>query len=121
MKKIMVVDDDTDLLAAMKGFLIREGYHVTVSTSCREGLVSLASFKPGLIFLDVNVGIEDGREMCRKIKTLADHKHIPIVLISASDEALKTYKEYGASSFLRKPFQPSQLLNVAASYFLTNS
>jgi CheY-like chemotaxis protein len=52
---------------------------------------------------------------------MADHKHIPIVLISASDEALKTYKEYGASSFLRKPFQPSQLLNVAASYFLTNS
>lgn len=120
MKKIMIVDDDKDLLAALKGFLERQGYDVAVSTSCAEGIDTLSSFKPELIFLDVNVGTEDGREMCRTIKTMANHKHIPIVLISANDDALRTHEAYGAAAFLRKPFQPSQLLNLAASYLLPN-
>jgi DNA-binding response OmpR family regulator len=116
MKKIMVVDDEKDLLALVKGYLIRAGYDVTVTTSCKEGADILASFKPHLIFLDINVGSEDGREMCKQIKSLAEHKHIPIVLISANDDLLKTYKEYDADSFLKKPFQSFQLLDVAASY-----
>ena len=112
MKKIMVVDDEQDLLAAVKGFLKRSGYDVAVTTSCEEGLGILNSFKPDLIYLDVNVGTEDGREMCKQIKSLAEHKHIPIVLISANDEALKTYREYQADAILRKPLQPSELLNM---------
>jgi len=113
MKKIMVVDDETDLLAGIKGFLERAGYSVAVTTTCKEGVDILASFNPDIIFLDINVGNEDGREMCRHIKSLADHKHIPIVLISANDDDLKTYQEYDANSFLKKPFRPSQLLDVA--------
>jgi DNA-binding response OmpR family regulator len=120
MKKIMVVDDDKDLLAALKEFLKIQGYNVAVFTSCAEGLDTLASFNPDLIFLDVNVGTEDGRDMCRTINTMADHKDIPIVLISANGDALRTYNAYGAASFLRKPFQPSQLLKVAASYLFPN-
>lgn len=116
MKKIMIVDDEKDLLALVMGYLKKAGYGVAVTTSCKEGTNVLASFKPDLIFLDINVGTEDGREMCRQIKSLAIHKNLPIVLISANDESLKTYKEYDANSFLKKPFQSSQLLNVAASY-----
>jgi len=116
MKKIMVVDDEKDLLALAKGYLKRAGYDVAVTTSCKEGAEILTSFKPNLIFLDINVGSEDGREMCKQIKSLAEHKHIPIILISANDDSLNTYKEYDADSFLKKPFQPSQLLDVAASY-----
>ena len=116
MKKIMVVDDEKDLLALVKEYLKRAGYDVEVTTSCKEGANILTSFKPHLIFLDINVGSEDGREMCKQIKSLAEHKHIPIVLISANDDLLKTYKEYDANSFLKKPFQPLQLLEVAASY-----
>jgi DNA-binding response OmpR family regulator len=116
MKRIMVVDDEKDLLALVKGYLTRAGYDIAVTTSCKEGTDILASFKPNLIFLDINVGSEDGREMCKQVKSLAEHKQIPIVLISADDDLLKTYKEYEANSFLKKPFQPSQLLDVAASY-----
>ena len=120
MKKIMVVDDEKDLLALVKGYLKRAGYDVAVTTTCKEGADILVSFNPNLIFLDINVGSEDGREMCRQIKSLAEHKHIPIVLISADDDLLKTYKEYAADSFLRKPFQPSELLDVAASYLFSD-
>lgn len=116
MKKILVVDDETDLLAGLKRFLEMSGYDVAVTTTCKGGVDILASFKPDIIFLDINVGNEDGREACRQIRSLADHRHTPIVLISADDDYLKTYREYDANSFLRKPFQPSQLLEVAASY-----
>jgi DNA-binding response OmpR family regulator len=118
MKKIMVVDDEKDLLALAKGYLKRAGYEVAVTTTCKEGTEILASFKPNLIFLDINVGSEDGREMCKQIKSLAEHKNIPIVLISANDDSLKTYKEYDADSFLKKPFQPSELLDVAARFLV---
>src|SRR6186713_2137611 len=118
MKKIMVVDDDKDLLVAMKGFLKKGGYDVSVTTSCQEGLDILASFKPDLIFLDINVGSDDGREMCKKIKSMAEHRHIPVILMSANDEALKTYKEYGADWFMRKPLQPPHLFNFITTHVL---
>jgi len=85
-----------------------------VTTSCEEGLNILNSFKPDLIYLDINVGTEDGREMCKHIKAMAEHKHIPIILISANDDSLKSYKEYQADSIMRKPFEPSQLLKLTA-------
>jgi DNA-binding response OmpR family regulator len=112
MKKVMVVDDDKDLLQALKGILKREGYDVSVTTSCNEGLDILIYFKPDLIFLDINVGSDDGRETCRRIKSMAEHKHIPIILMSANDDALKTYKEYGADSSMTKPLQIAHLLKM---------
>jgi DNA-binding response OmpR family regulator len=118
MKRIMVVDDEKDLLALAKGYLTRAGYDVAVTTTCKEGADILVTFKPDLVFLDINVGSEDGREMCKQIKSQAEHRHIPIVLISANDESLNTYKEYDADSFLKKPFQPKQLLEVAAGYLV---
>jgi DNA-binding response OmpR family regulator len=116
MKKIMVVDDDKDLLAVVKLYLKRAGYDVAVTTSCDDGMNILNAFKPDLIYLDVNVGTNDGRQMCKQIKSLAEHKHIPTILISANDDALKTYREYEADAIMRKPFQPEQLLNLTAFY-----
>jgi DNA-binding response OmpR family regulator len=114
MKKIMVVDDEVDLLALIKRYFKRAGYDVAVTTSCEEGLAILNSFKPDLIYLDINVGTEDGRVMCKQIKSAAEHKHIPIILISANDDALRTYEVCQADGILRKPLQPAQLLEQAA-------
>jgi CheY-like chemotaxis protein len=113
MRKVMVVDDDKDLLLALKGILKREGYDVSVTTSCSEGLEILLAFKPDLIFLDINVGTDDGREMCIAIKSMAEHKHIPIVLMLANDDALGTYREYGADSTITKPLQLAHVLKLA--------
>ncbi len=116
MKKIMVVDDDKDLLANIKALLQRQGYDVAVTTSCNEGLEILHSFQPDFIFLDVNVGDEDGREMCRKIKSQADYKHIPVILISANHEALQFYRDHGADGFIDKPFPLTQLVSVLSAH-----
>ncbi|HMH22478.1 MAG TPA: response regulator [Puia sp.] len=116
MKKILVVDDDKDLLVNMKAFLKRQGYEVAVTTSCEEGLQILNSFKPDLIYMDIDVGKEDGREMCRKIKSQAEYKHIPVILISANHDALQLYKDYGANAFLEKPFQLSSFLSTLQNH-----
>jgi len=112
MKKILIVDDDKDLLVSMKALFKENGFDIAVTISCDEGFLILNSFKPDLIFLDMNVGDQDGREMCRKIKEDAEHKHIPVIFIGADHEALKQYREYGANSFVEKPLQFSTLLGI---------
>jgi DNA-binding response OmpR family regulator len=116
MKRILFVDDDVDLLATMKTFLRRQGYEVAVTTTCSEGLEILRVFNPDLILLDINVGSEDGRLMCRQIKNEAEYKHIPIILISANEEELKTYSDFGADSFLGKPFDQAELAQALHTY-----
>ena len=116
MKKIMVVDDEKDLLAIAKSYLKREGHDVAVTTSCDEAMKILPAFNPDIIYMDINVGPEDGRVTCQQIKSLAAHQHIPIILISANYDALNTYKDYQANGILKKPFQPIQLLSLMASH-----
>lgn len=116
MKRILFIDDDEDLLAAMKIFLRQQGYETAVTTSCREGLEILRSFQPDLILMDINVGSDDGRLVCRQIKEQADFEHIPVILISANDTALRTYRDYRADNFIHKPFDLSDLSKTLSKY-----
>ena len=116
MNKIMVVDDDKDLLANVKAFIRKRGYDVVVATSCKEGMDILHSFKPDLIFMDINVGDDDGREMCRSIKGQVEFLYMPVILISANHEALKEYQDYGANASINKPFPFSDLAAIIGQY-----
>jgi DNA-binding response OmpR family regulator len=116
MKKVLVVDDDKDLLVIMKSFLQKNGYDVKVTISCNEGLDIFYSFRPHLVLLDINVGEEDGREMCKKIKAQAEYHHIPVLLISANHEALQLYGDYGANAGVQKPFELPALLSLVESH-----
>jgi CheY-like chemotaxis protein len=116
MKKILVIDDEPDILLLMKAGLSQKGYSVKVSSSCNEGLDIFYEFQPDLVLMDINVGSEDGREMCRAIKTQAVYEHIPVILFSANNEALRSYKEYGATAALDKPFNLPALLEVVQQY-----
>jgi DNA-binding response OmpR family regulator len=116
MKKILVVDDDKDLLTALKSYFTNKGYDIAVSITCEEGYLLINSFKPDIIFLDINVGSQDGRVMCQRIKSQAQYKHIPVVFISANQEAVKLYRNYGANASLGKPFELSELETIIASF-----
>lgn len=117
MKRILFVDDDEDLLAALKIFFRKQGYDVAVTTFCSEGLKILETFHPDLILLDINVGSQDGRLMCRQIKEQAAYEHIPVILISANGDALRDYHRYGADDFIAKPFDLSDLEETLCDYF----
>ena len=112
MKKILVVDDETDILHIVKNRLSADGYKVTTTTSCKDGLDIFYFTQPDLVLLDVNVGDEDGRDMCHHIKQQAEYNHIPVILISANPELLKSYSDVGAVAAIEKPFNLDTLRDL---------
>lgn len=112
MRKVLVIDEDQDWLSAMRCFLKRQGHDAVLINSYREGFLVLHSFKPDLIFLDIKPDNLDGPLLCKKIKEQAGYQHTPVVFVSSSQEPLKTYHNYGAVAFLKKPFQLAELQNV---------
>ena len=118
MKKILIVDDEKDVLTILKSFLVKQGYSITTTITCTEGLEILREFQPDLVLLDINVGTEDGRVMCQSIKASAEHEHIPVILMSANHDKLRTYSQYGASDILLKPYEFSNLLRLVRLHTL---
>ena len=117
-KKILVVDDDPDILDAIQFALEDEGYTVTTSEkgeyaeSLRDGNGGL----PDLIILDVLLSGKDGRLICKKLKGQEETRHIPIIMISAHPGADRSVREVGADDFLAKPFEVEALLAKVAGY-----
>lgn len=109
-KKILVADDDPAILDAVRMMLEYCDYDVCTSA---DGMFvpKLRDQKPQLLLLDIWLSGTDGREVCRKLKSRKETKDIPIILISASSDAEKSWKESGANDFLPKPFEMNDLLN----------
>jgi len=112
-KKILAIDDDTDILDAIKFTLEGEGYEVTTSEKGEyvENIHDKTGGLPDLIILDVLLSGKDGRIICKALKSQQDTKNIPIIMISAHPDAGKSSIEVGADDFLAKPFDIAVLLN----------
>lgn len=110
MKKVLVVDDDPDILEAMQMVLLSGGYDTDVTTKGDETYQKIKEYEPDLIILDVLLSGNDGREICKTLKTEAATKTIPIIMVSAHPNAKDTVKECGADSFVAKPFSVDGLL-----------
>jgi len=115
-KKILVVDDEEDILISMKAWFLKKGFQVAVTKSCKEAVSILKDFQPDIICLDINVGAEDGRQTCLDIKNQADYQHIPVILFSANPANGESYQDWKAEAFLEKPFSLQQLSDLAESY-----
>ena len=110
MSKILVVDDDTDILSVMEILLTMKGFEVEVTTKGENTFSKIETFKPDLILLDVLISGHDGRTISRKLKSDKDTRHIPIIMFSAHPGAAATIAEYGANDFIAKPFDVTNLL-----------
>lgn len=109
MKKLLIVDDEEDLLAGMDALLTKFGYKVKTATSYKTLLPIVYSFQPEIIVLDVMLGKEDGREICKELKENPITKEICIMLFSASPEKGKNYQDYLADGWLDKPFDSASI------------
>jgi DNA-binding response OmpR family regulator len=103
-RRILVVDDDQDILESICIFLHSEGFSVKTTPHADEILSCIVEFKPHLILLDVLLSGYDGRQICKMLKQHPEFKHIPVMLLSAHPSVVKTYKDYGAEEFVAKPF-----------------
>ncbi len=118
-KKILLVDDDTDLLEQNRAVLEAEGYKVEKAYNGAEGLEAFKKFKPHLAVIDLNMETVDaGFILCHKIRSLPDGKNVIIyILTSASKEtgyrfSVTTGEEKSwieADGYLDKPIKPSDL------------
>jgi len=115
-KKLLVVDDEPDILEFLKVVLEEEGYDVLTSDK-GEYLEQLHNGGlPDLILVDVLLSGKDGREIVKHLKSQEETKHIPVIMFSAHPGAKETARAAGAEDFLAKPFEIYELLAKVAHY-----
>ena len=112
MKKILVVDDDVDILTLVKMTLTMNGFATEVLSRWDAIDNSIKKFVPDLILLDVSLGGADGREICRRLKSQEDTQHIPIILFSANIEMEKSIANCNAQAFISKPYDLNYFLQT---------
>ena len=115
-KKLLVVDDEPDILEFIQVILKEEGYDVVTSDK-GEYLEQLHNgCLPNLILVDVLLSGKDGREIVKHLKSQEETKHIPVIMFSAHPSAEETARAAGAEDFLAKPFEIDELLAKVANY-----
>ncbi|MCF7878678.1 MAG: response regulator [Candidatus Omnitrophica bacterium] len=118
-KKILIVDDEPDILKIVIFRLKGKGYQTISARSGENALQLLAGNRPDLIILDLRLPGINGDEVCRKIKADEKLKDIPVILLTAStgQDIEKLSKEIGAVDFIRKPFDSQNFINKVENIF----
>jgi len=111
-EKILVVDDEEDILELLRFNLSRERYQVSCALTAEKALSLVQSEAPDLIVLDLMLPGIDGLEVARQLKNDPATKNIPIVMLTAKGEEadIVTGLELGADDYITKPFSPRILL-----------
>lgn len=119
MKKILVVDDDEDIVELLTYNLQKEGYEVENAFNGKEGIEKAESFSPELILMDIMMPIMDGIEAGRTIKNSEDLKKTHIIYLTARTEEFSEVAafEAGADDFLTKPIKPRALMSRINAFF----
>jgi CheY-like chemotaxis protein len=117
MKKILVIDDEPDIVFLIKLILEKEGYKVIEANSGREGLEVAKKEKPDLILLDIMMPDMLGWEVSKKIKADKELRKIPVAMLtvkSAAEDKLRSLEEAGADWHIAKPIDREKLLGTVA-------
>jgi len=110
--KILVVDDEPDLLSTVEYRLKFADCDVVTACNGREGLEQAVAEMPDLILLDTNMPEMDGHQMLKQLRSAADIKHIPVIMVTAISEPqdIAEASQYGISDYVTKPFNFAELM-----------
>jgi len=122
-EKILVVDDEEDILELVRHHLAREGYQIICAATGESALNKALGEKPDLMILDLMLPGMDGLEVARKIKNNSDRRRMPIVMLTAKGEEadIVTGLELGADDYITKPFSPRVLIARVRAVLRRNS
>ncbi len=117
-KKILVVDDNLEILEVVEIILSSEGFEVKLVSDGSDVDSVVECFHPNIIILDVDLGVSDGREICAKLKHAEKTNSIPIIMFSAN-HSLQSIRLQGckADDFISKPFELEEFILVVQKYF----
>lgn len=107
--KVLVVDDDVNIVKLIKLYLEKEDFSVCTAHNGRDALSSFRQEKPSIVILDIMMPEMDGNQVCREIRKTSD---VPIIMLTAKGETFDKVLslELGADDYLVKPFEPKELI-----------
>lgn len=107
MEKIMIIDDETDILHMLERYFNLKGYHVVTAEDAEDALEKLIQ-QPDLILLDINMPRMDGIELC---KTIRDYVSCPILFLTANTDEHSKIRGFsaGGDDYIVKPFSIEEL------------
>lgn len=116
-KRLLVVDDEPNLLRAVAAVLRGEGFEVSTARNGREALVAVAQNLPDLIVSDVRMPGLDGYALVRRLRAAPHWAIIPVIFLTAKDETEDRIEGFrvGVDAYLTKPFEPDELVAVIKS------
>jgi len=112
-KKILIADDEPNIVAALEFLLQRSGYEVHVARNGDEALKLVEATHLDLVLLDVMMPQKSGYEVCMRIRERADWRHIKIIMLSAKGRDAEVSKglSMGADIYVTKPFSTRELMD----------
>lgn len=121
--KILIVDDEPDVVTFLERVLCNEGFEVLVAYDGVEALSVAELEDPDLILLDIMMPMMSGYEVCQELRASAKTQSIPVVCVSSahSPEARALSLKAGASALIVKPFSPAELLAQIERYIRKTS
>ena len=123
MAKILIVDDETDILDFLSYNLRREGYEVITASNGLEAIEQAVWHKPQLIILDIMMPDPDGIEVCRRLRARAEFKNTVIAFLTARFEDLTQVSalDVGGDDFISKPIKPQVFISRVKALLRRNS
>ena len=114
MKKILAVDDMPQIVRLIQVNLQKAGFEVITAADGEEGLRKVHEEKPDLVILDVIMPKRDGFQVLRAIKSNAETRHLPVIMLTvkAQDADIFEGLKEGAELYLPKPFHPTELVSL---------
>ncbi len=111
-KKILIVDDEPNIVTALEYLLQRSGYEVLLAQDGAAALKQVEQHLPDLVLLDVMMAVKSGYEVCQRMRERADWRHIKIIMLSAKGREAEVNKglSLGADFYVTKPFSNKDLV-----------
>ena len=108
-RKVLIVEDDTNIGELLHLYLEKEGYETAVASDGGKGVELFRSFQPDLVLLDIMLPVMDGWSVCRKIR---EESKTPIIMLTAKGETMDKVSglEMGADDYIVKPFETKEVL-----------
>ena len=118
-RKILVVDDEKDILELLKYNLEKEGYNVKTASSGKDAIETARDFVPDLILLDIMMPEMDGVETCHQLREVSELNDTFIIFLTARSEEYSEVAgfEAGADDYLNKPIKPRALISRLKAIF----
>ena len=111
-KRILVVDDEPDILELVRFNLVQEGFRVDTAVDGAGALERIAVDRPDLVVLDLMLPDQPGTEICRKLRSAPETANLPVIMLTARSEEVDRVVgfELGADDYVTKPFSPRELV-----------